>query len=138
MSVFRWILLCCLPVFSTALAQTHPTKPVVNEIDHIVAVANDDVITYTELEKRVRLIKQQLQQRRAKLPPDEVLHKQILEQLILERLQLQLAEQVGIRVDDETINQVVNNIAKENKFTLDQFREVGGDRKPTNYRQAEH
>ena len=60
MSVSRWILLCCLPVFSTALAQTHPTKPMITEIDHIVAVANDDVITYTELEKRVRLIKQQL------------------------------------------------------------------------------
>ena len=124
MSVFRWILICCLPVFSTALAQTHTTRPVVKEIDHIVAVANDDVITHVELEKRVRLIKQQLQQRQAKLPPDDVLSKQILEQLIIERLQLQLAEQVGIRVDDETINQVINNIAQENKFTLDQFREV--------------
>jgi len=124
MSVFRWILLCCLPVFSTALAQTHATKPVVIEIDHIVAVANDDVITYAELENRMRLIKQQIQQRQAKLPPDDVLRKQILEQLIIERLQLQLADQVGIRVDDETINKVISNIAQENKFTLDQFREV--------------
>ncbi|MDH3947957.1 MAG: peptidylprolyl isomerase [Gammaproteobacteria bacterium] len=125
MSVFRWILLCCLAVFSTTgLAQTHSTSPVVKEIDHIVAVANDDVITYTELEKRVRLIKQQLQQRQAKLPPDDVLRKQVLEQLIMERLQLQVAQQVGIRVDDETINQVINNIAQENKFTLEQFREV--------------
>ena len=124
MSVFRWILICCLPVFSTALAQTHTTKPVVKEIDHIVAVANDDVITYAELENRMRLIKQQIQQRQAKLPPDDVLRKQILEQLIIERLQLQLADQVGIRVDDETINNVISNIAQENKFTLDQFREV--------------
>lgn len=124
MSVFRWILIFCLPVFSTALAQTHTTKPVVKEIDHIVAVANDDVITYVELEHRMRLIKQQIQQRQAKLPPDDVLRKQILEQLIIERLQLQLADRVGIRVDDETINKVINNIAQENKFTLDQFREV--------------
>lgn len=124
MSVFRWILIFCLPVFSTALAQTHTTKPVVKEIDHIVAVANDDVITYVELENRMRLIKQQIQQRQAKLPPDDVLRKQILEQLIIERLQLQLADQVGIRVDDETINKVISNIAQENKFTLDQFREV--------------
>ena len=125
MSVFRWILLCCFALFSTAaLAQTHATKPVVKEIDHIVAVANDDVITYTELEKRMRLVKQQLQQRRAKLPPDDVLSKQILEQMIMERLQLQVAERVGIRVDDETINKVIDNIARENKFTLEQFREV--------------
>jgi peptidyl-prolyl cis-trans isomerase SurA len=125
MSVFRWILLCCFALFSTAaLAQTHATKPVVKEIDHIVAVANDDVITYTELEKRMRLVKQQLQQRRAKLPPDDVLSKQILEQMIMERLQLQVAERVGIRVDDETINKVIDNIARENKFTLEQFRQV--------------
>jgi len=124
MSVFRWILIICLPVFSTALAQTHTTRPVAKEIDHIVAVANDDVITYTELEKRMRLIKQQLQQRQAKLPPDDVLRKQILEQLIIERLQLQLAQQDGIRVEDETMNKVINNIAQENRFPLDQFREV--------------
>lgn len=123
-SAYRWILLCCLPLFSTALAQTHTASPAVKEIDHIVAVANDDVITYTELENRMRLIKQQLQQRQAKLPPDDVLRKQVLEQLIMERLQLQVAQQVGIRVDDETINQVINNIAQENKFTLEQFREV--------------
>ena len=124
MSVFRWILIFCLPVFSTALAQTHTTVPIVKEIDHIVAVANDDVITYSELENRMRLIKQQLQQRQAKLPPDDVLRKQILEQLIIERLQLQLADRVGIRVDDETINKVISNIAQENKFSLEQFREV--------------
>jgi peptidyl-prolyl cis-trans isomerase SurA len=124
-SVYRWILLCCLPVFSTATtAQTHAAKPVVQEIDHIVAVANDDVITHTELEKRMYMVKQQLQRRQAKLPPDDVLRKQILEQLIMERLQLQVAERVGIRVDDESINKVVSNIARENNLTMEQFREV--------------
>ena len=124
-SVYRWILLCCLPLFSAAAAaQTHAAQSTVQEIDHIVAVANDDVITHTELEKRMHLVKQQLQRRQAKLPPDDVLRKQILEQLIMERLQLQVAERVGIRIDDESINQVVNNIARENNLTLDQFREV--------------
>ncbi len=123
-SAYRWILLCCLPLLSTAQAQTHTANPVIKEIDHIVAVANDDVITYTELAKRTHLVKQQLQQRRAKLPPDDILRKQILDQLIMERLQLQLAQQVGIRVDDETINKVINNIARENKFSLEQFRDV--------------
>lgn len=123
-SAYRWILLCCLPLLSTAQAQTHTANPVIKEIDHIVAVANDDVITYTELGKRTHLVKQQLQQRRAKLPPDDILRKQILDQLIMERLQLQLAQQVGIRVDDETINKVINNIARENKFSLEQFRDV--------------
>lgn len=124
-SVSHWFLFCCLPLFTaTAAAQTHAAKPVVQEINHIVAVANDDVITYTELEKRMHMVKQQLQRRQAKLPPDDVLRKQILEQLIMERLQLQVAAQVGIRVDDESINQVVSNIARENNLTLEQFRQV--------------
>ena len=124
-SVYPWLLLSCLSLFALpCMAQTHASKPVVQEIDHIVAVANDDVITFTELEKRMRLVKQQLQGRQAKLPPDDVLRKQILEQLIMERLQLQVAEQVGIRVDDESINQVVSNIARENNLTLEQFRQV--------------
>ncbi len=121
--VYRCLHLCGLSLFAVALAaQSHAA--VVQEIDHIVAVANDDVITYTELEKRMHLVKQQLQRRQAKLPPDEVLRKQILEQLIMERLQLQVAEQVGIRVDDESINKVVSNIARENNLSLEQFREV--------------
>ena len=63
-SVYRWILLCCLPLFSAAAAaQTNAAQSTVQEIDHIVAVANDDVITHTELEKRMRLVKQQLQRR---------------------------------------------------------------------------
>ena len=124
-AVYRWLLFFCLSPFAvTASAQTHADKPVAQEIDHIVAVVNDDVITDTELEKRMHLVKQQLQRRQAKLPPDDVLRKQILEQLIMERLQLQVAERVGIRVDDESINKVVSNIARENHLTLEQFRDV--------------
>jgi peptidyl-prolyl cis-trans isomerase SurA len=124
-AVYRWLLFCCLSPFAVTIsAQTHADKPVAQEIDHIVAVVNDDVISYTELEKRMHLVKQQLQRRQAKLPPDDVLRKQILEQLIMERLQLQVAERVGIRVDDESINKVVSNIARENHLTLEQFRDV--------------
>ena len=124
-AVYRWLLFCCLSPFAVTIsAQTHADKPVAQEIDHIVAVVNDDVISYTELEKRMHLVKQQLQSRQAKLPPDDVLRKQILEQLIMERLQLQVAERVGIRVDDESINKVVSNIARENHLTLEQFRDV--------------
>lgn len=123
-SVYRCLFYCLSLFAATAAAQTHAAKPVVQEIDHIVAITNDDVVTYTELEKRTHLVKQQLQGRQAKLPSDDILRKQILEQLIMERLQLQVAERVGIRVDDESINQVVNNIARENNLTLEQFREV--------------
>ncbi len=115
------LLLAALLAFSATVL---PAAAAVQEIDHIVAVVNDDVITYTELMHQTRLIKQQLKQRSAKLPPDNILQKQILEQMIMERLQLQIASRLGIRVDDETINKVINNIARDNNLTLPQFREV--------------
>jgi len=96
----------------------------IQEIDHIVAVVNDDVVTYSELKIQTQLIKQRITQRGVSLPPDDVLQKQILEQLIIERLQIQTANRAGIRVDDETVNKVITNIAAENRMTLDQFREI--------------
>ncbi|VAX01302.1 Periplasmic chaperone and peptidyl-prolyl cis-trans isomerase of outer membrane proteins SurA [hydrothermal vent metagenome] len=94
------------------------------ELDRILVIANDQVITKSELNRRVKSIIYQLRQQRAQLPSMDILNKQILERLILDHLQLQLAERAGIRIDDETINNVISNIAAQNKLTLEQFREV--------------
>ncbi len=104
---------------------THATAPELGGLDRIVAVVNDDVITQTELDKRVQVIKQQLEQRgTTRLPPENVLRRQVLERMIQEQLQLQLATRGGVRVDDETVNGVLANIARENKLSLPQFREA--------------
>ena len=94
------------------------------ELDQIIAVVNTDVITKTELERRVFLIRQQFKQKKTRMPPDSVLQKQVLERLILEKIQIQHAERRGIRISDEHINRVIENIAKENRLTLQQFRKV--------------
>ena len=106
------------------LALTAQAKPAVVELDHIVAVVNDDVITATQLDSYIDNIKKQLAQRHTKLPPEEILQRQSLERLIQERIQLQLAKQQGIRVDDDTINKVIENIARQNHMDMKQFREV--------------
>lgn len=106
------------------LASFNSNAKNIQEIDHIVAIVNDDVVTYSELTKQTRLIKQRIAQRNVNLPPDDVLQKQILEQLIVERLQIQTAKRTGIRVDDESVNKVITNIASENKMDLNQFREI--------------
>ncbi|MDZ7803883.1 peptidylprolyl isomerase [Thiohalophilus sp.] len=96
----------------------------VQELDHVVAIVNDDVITRVELDERLERIKSQARQQQQRLPDEATLERQVLENLIVEELQLQLAEKAGIRVDDESVNQVINNIARENNLTLDQFQEV--------------
>ena len=114
-----------LPLFAllALLPFTLPAKQIV-ELDQIITIVNDDVITTTELDRRIELITQQLKQSRTQLPPAEILRKQILERMILEKIQLQLAEKRAIRVDDETINRVIDNIAKENRLSIGEFRKV--------------
>ncbi len=111
-------------VLLLALLALPAAAKIVEEIDHIVAVVNDDVITATELERQLRMIKTRLQRQQTRLPPDPVLRKQVLDQMIMEQLQLQEAARIGIRIDDETVNRVIAGIARDNNLTLEQFRQV--------------
>ncbi len=115
-------LLCCFLLSLSALA-AEPSKPEAVELDSIIAVVNNDVITRVELENRLQLVKKQLGAR-TQLPDDAILRKQVLERMIMEKIQLQVAKRSGIRIDDETINRVIENIAKDNKLNMEQFRQV--------------
>lgn len=117
----RRIFLTCIFFCLTLTAQA---RPAIVELDRIVAIANDEVITSTQLDSYINTIKKQLAQSKTKLPDDKILQRQALERLILQSLQLQLAQKQGIRVDDETINNVIENIARQNQLSLTQFREV--------------
>lgn len=93
-------------------------------VDRIVAVVNDDVITESELEEQIGNIKRQLAQQGARLPTEQVLRDQMLERMVITQLQTQLAARYGIRIDDETLERSLNNIAKQNGMDLDKFRNV--------------
>lgn len=121
---YLFIFLFYVTVLDVTIAASNRTSPRIYELDRIVAIVDQDVITQSELETRVRRIKLDLQNRNTRLPSDKVLRRQVLERIILEQLQLQMANRVGIRVDDETINRVITKIAKDNKLVLDEFREV--------------
>ncbi|MDD5330703.1 MAG: peptidylprolyl isomerase [Sulfuricella sp.] len=119
----------CLAAFSTIFAQAagvdpSPAKaaPRVQLVDRIVAVVNTEVITQFELDERLRLVAQQLRKQGTALPPQDVLQKQMLERLITDRVQLQLAKETGIRVDDLQLDKTLQRIAQENKLTSDAFR----------------
>ena len=91
-------------------------------LDRIVAVVENDVIMESELRQRVSVIVKQFENNPEALPSQDVLLDQVLNRLIVERLQLQLAEQRGIQVDDLTLDQAMRNLAKRNRLTLEQFR----------------
>jgi peptidyl-prolyl cis-trans isomerase SurA len=98
--------------------------PEIVEIDRIVAVVNDDVIVYSALQTRVRTVVEQLENSGVPAPPGDVLEKQVLEQLIIDRLQMQIAADTGIRIDDESLNRQIADIARQNNLSLRQFRDV--------------
>lgn len=93
-------------------------------LDQVVAIINDDVITQSELDKQAHLIKKRLTEKETTLPEQGLLDKQILNQLIEKKLQLQTAHRAGITIDDNTLDQAMEDIAKKNDFTLTQLRKA--------------
>lgn len=93
----------------------------VQKLDEIIAVVDDDVVLSSELEYRVKSIRDRFQQSQTQLPPNEILREQVLDLLILERLQLATAERMGIQISDEQINQTFAQVAASNGSTPDQM-----------------
>ncbi|MGO2147944.1 peptidylprolyl isomerase [Halomonas sp.] len=90
-------------------------------IDSIVAVVNDGVIMRSELDDRVAQIEQQAQAQGGSLPPGSALQAQVLERMILDEIQLQLANRNNLSIDDTELNRQLRTIAESNNMTLDQF-----------------
>lgn len=94
----------------------------VRSLDRIVAVVNSDVITQHELDDRFKLTTQQLKRQNTPLPPREVLEKQLLERMIVDRVQLQHAHETGLRIDEAQLDKTIQRIAQQNNLTLEAFR----------------
>src|SRR5688572_13027887 len=93
------------------------------QIDSIVAVIDDNVILRSELDRAVNNVMAQFGNTGQQLPPRDVVEKQVLDRLVLMKLQVARANDSGIRVSDAEIQQAVAGIANQNRMTLDQLRE---------------
>jgi len=120
-----WLsLLLCLAA-CLANAQTYRgqrTDPV--EADRIIAVVNSEVITLNELRQRLDSVVSQLRRQGTPLPPADVLEKQMLERMVVDKVQVQFAKENGIRIEDAQLDMALNRIAANNKMTLPQFRQA--------------
>ncbi|MDR5900885.1 MULTISPECIES: SurA N-terminal domain-containing protein [Halomonas] len=93
-------------------------------LDHIVAVVNEGAIMHSQLEERIAQVRSQMSAQQQELPPERVLREQILEQMILEEIQWQMAEESGLTVDDTELNRQVRGIAERNGMSLEQFADA--------------
>ncbi|HEX4943816.1 MAG TPA: peptidylprolyl isomerase [Usitatibacteraceae bacterium] len=100
-----------------------PAKSVV-AVDRIVAVVNDEVITQNELAERTRLVAGQLQRGGGQLPPPDALQRQILERMINDLVQVQMAKETNVKVDDATVEKTIQRIADDNNMSMTAFRQA--------------
>ncbi len=101
------------------------------ELDSIIAVVNDDVVVQSELTREINLAVPQLQQQGTPVPPPEQLRKQVMDRLILKRLQQQRAKQLGISVDEAALTKALESIAGRNGLSIEELKgtlESGGIR----------
>ena len=88
----------------------------------IAAVVEEDIILEQELDKEVATISQRIRAGNTPAPPEAVLRKQVLEKMIMDKLQRQLAEKAGINVSEDQIANSAADIAQRNNMSLEQFR----------------
>ncbi len=113
--------LATLLAFSTAATPAFAQQS--QPLDRIAAIVDEDVILQSELERAVNNIKAQYAGREGQLPPQSVLERQVLERLVLVKLQVARADGSGIRVSDEELNHAIGSIAQQNGTNVDGLRQ---------------
>ena len=91
-------------------------------IDRVVAVVDSGVIMESQLNSRVEEILIRLKNDKAELPPLNLLEEQVLDRLIIEEIQLQLADRAGIKISDSELNQTLSRVSSQNNLSLEEFR----------------
>ena len=115
------LLAILLPLGAPAWGQAAKPRAIVT-VDRIVAVVNDEVITERELAARVDFAFRQLRQQGTPPPARAVIERQLIERLINDRVQMQHAREIGLRVDDIELDRALARIAEQNKLSLPQMR----------------
>ena len=111
-------------ILAVATLVAAPAFADIERLDGIVAVVDDDVVLASELVERRDAVHERMRQEGAtELPSLDALMSQLMERLVIENIQLQMANQRGIVIDDETLTEAVNGFARQSQMTLDEFRE---------------
>ena len=105
-----------------ASSATAQGATVQRQADFIVAVVNSEPITNNEVRTKLIRVEQQLQAQGAAMPPRSELVREVLERMISDKAQLQLAKSAGTRVDESTVDGAVETVARQNQITVDELR----------------
>ncbi|HEU4662859.1 MAG TPA: peptidylprolyl isomerase [Dokdonella sp.] len=107
-----------IPAATPAFAQAVASEP----LDRIVAVVDEDVVLQSELDRQVAAVTAQFAKNPQQLPPHDVLERQLLDRLIMQKLQVARADSTGVKVSDAQIDQALAQIAQQNRMDVSQLR----------------
>ncbi|MDG3087065.1 peptidylprolyl isomerase SurA [Vibrio hannami] len=118
MKMWKHLLFSLALVTSAFQASAQPV-----ELDRVVVVVNDGVILQSDIDNTLKTLQANAKASNQPLPEQDVLHEQVIEKLVNDKIQLQEADRLGVRIDDNRLNLAITDIAQEQGKTVDQLRE---------------
>ena len=115
----RWLAVVSISLGLATLGETALAQRV--QLDRVIAIVDDDVVLQSELDARMTEIRQSAARANQALPSGSQFRTDVLDALVIENLQLQLAERISIRFDDDTINRILANMAQNNNMSFDEY-----------------
>ena len=110
-------------IAALSISLFHPSASgQIEMLDQVVAIVDDDIILASELQERIEGVRATMETRGVEAPPDDVIVRETLDRLILDSIQLQLANRYGVRIPDQQLDEAMTRLARQNGLTLDQFR----------------
>jgi peptidyl-prolyl cis-trans isomerase SurA len=106
----------CAAAAGAAYAQSRELSSTGILLDRVAAVVNDGIVLRSDVEEQMQVIADRIEQAGQQLPPRNVLRQQVLERLVLQEVQMQRAERLGLRVSDEQVNQALTDVASRNNM----------------------
>ncbi|EKO3438846.1 peptidylprolyl isomerase SurA [Vibrio fluvialis] len=117
MKLWKHTLLTLIGLLSISSLHAQPV-----EMDRVAVIVNSGVILQSDIDAALLTVKANAKKNGRELPDEGVLRGQVVEKLIIDTLQEQEAERIGVRIDDDRLNQAINDIARDNKQTPEQLR----------------
>lgn len=108
------------------LAMSHTVLAKVEPLDRVAVQINEGIVLESEIAGMLQTVKANASSAEQALPSDQALRTQVIERLIMTRLQMQMADRIGLHIGDLQLDQTISNIAKEQNLTVDQMREKIG------------
>lgn len=124
MRIPAFILGLCIAAAGPVTAQNRELSDTGILLDRIAAIVNEGVVLQSELDAQTHMIAQRLNEAGQQLPAHQRLKKQVLERLILTRIQLQRAERLGLQISDEILNAALGRVAEANEIPFSQLPEA--------------